>query len=111
MSAVDISRAYFNASTEGAEATYVMLPPEHPDHSTMCGLLKKHMYGTQAAADGWQQEYAGFMRSIGFRHGEACPCVFVNAERGPAVSVRSDDFRTAGAKCEIDWFEDKLKAK
>ena len=35
VSAVEISRAYFNASTEGADPTYVMLPPEHPDHSTM----------------------------------------------------------------------------
>ena len=34
MSAIDISRAYFNASTDGdAEPTYVMLPPEHPDIS------------------------------------------------------------------------------
>ena len=74
-SAVDISRAYFNASTEDADPTYVMFPPEHPDHATMCGFLKKHMYGTRAAADGRQQEeYGGFMRSIGFRQGLAHVC-------------------------------------
>ena len=66
LSAIDISRAYFNASTEGSEPTYVMLPPEQPgSRKDMCGLFKKHMYGTRAAADGWQQEYAGFMKSIG----------------------------------------------
>jgi len=111
VSAIDISRAYFNASTEGADPTYVMLPPEHPDHGEMCGFLKKHMYGTRAAADGWQQEYAGFLVSIGFRQGEACPCVFVHTERGLATSVHGDDFTTTGPKCELDWFEDKLEAK
>ena len=56
ISAIDISRAYFNASIEdGAGPTYVMLPPEHPDHAKgRCGRLLKHMYGTRAAADGWQ---------------------------------------------------------
>ena len=39
VSAVDISRAYFNASTDGGTPTYVQLPPEHPDHSRgMWGL-------------------------------------------------------------------------
>ena len=94
VSAVDISRAYFNASTEGAEPTYVILPPEHSDHGKKCELLKKHMYGTRAAADGWQQEYAGFMRSIGFRQEEAGPCVFVSVDRGLAASAHGDDFMT-----------------
>ena len=65
ISAVDISRAYFNASTEGCAPTYVQLPSEDKDSARgMCGLLLKHMYGTQAAADGWQQEYAGYMREL-----------------------------------------------
>ena len=62
---------------ENSEPTHVMLPPEHPDHARgMCGLLMKHMYGTRAAADGWQQEYSGFMKSIGFKQGVASPCIF-----------------------------------
>ena len=111
VSAVDISRAYFNASTEDADPTYVMFPPEHPDHATMCGFLKKHMYGTRAAADGWQQECAGVIRSIGFRQGDASPSVFVHVERGLASSVHGDDFTTTGPNCEIDWFEEQLEAK
>ena len=41
ISAIDISRAYFNASMgENDEPTYVMLPPEHPDHARgCCGLF------------------------------------------------------------------------
>ena len=31
MSAIDISRAYFNASTEGCPPTYVQLPDDHPE--------------------------------------------------------------------------------
>ena len=108
---VDISRAYFNASTEGSAPTYVALPPEHPGHGAKCGLLKKHMYGTRAAADGWQQEYAGFMRSVGFRQGEASPCVFHHSERQLAISVHGDDFTSTGPKCQLDWFEDELEKK
>ena len=64
ISAVDISRAYFNAATDDDKPTYVMLPTEDPDHKDKCGPLRKHMYGTRAAADGWQQEYFGFLRSV-----------------------------------------------
>ena len=78
VSTVDISRAYFNASTDGSKHTYVALPTEDHDHREKCGLLRKHMYGTRAAADGWQQEYSGFLRSIGFKQGEACPCLLNN---------------------------------
>ena len=88
-----------------------MLPPELPDHGEMFGFLKKHMYGTRAAADGWQQEYAGFLISIGFCQGEACPCVLVHVERGLATSVHGDDPTTTGPKCEPDCFEEKLEAK
>ena len=112
MSAIDISRAYFNASTEDSEPTYVALPAEHPDYGKdMCGLLKKHMYGTRAAADGWQQEYSSYLRSLGFEQGEASPCVFVHKLKNLATSVHGDDFTTVGPKVELDWLEAKLEAK
>ena len=57
------------------------MPPGHPDQArNMYGLLKKHMHGTRAAADGWQQEYSGFLRSIGFQQGEASPCAPVSKD-------------------------------
>ena len=112
ISAIDISRAYFNASTEGADPTYVQLPPEHEDHARgKCGLLLKHMYGTRAAADGWQQEYSSFLRSIGFLQGVASPCVFTHKTRNIAMSVHGDDFTSAGPKLELDWLEKSLENK
>ena len=113
ISAIDISRAYFNASMdETSEPTYVMLPPEHPGQAEgYCGLLRKHMYGTRAAADGWQQEYSGYMREIGFRQGVASPCIFVHEARGIACSVHGDDFTSTGEKRELDWLEAKLESK
>ena len=113
ISAIDISRAYFNASMEeGAEPTYVCLPPEHPGLAQgQCGLLLKHMYGTRAAADGWQQEYSGFMRKIGFVQGVASPCIFTHVERGIACSVHGDDFTSTAAKSDLDWLEEQLEGK
>ena len=67
--------------------------------------------GTRAAADGWQQEYSGFLKSIGFTQGQACPCLFLLKARGLAISVHGDDFTTCGPKCEIDWFERLLEEK
>ena len=111
VSAVDISRAYFNAATDESSPTYVALPTEDPDCREKCGLLRRHMYGTRAAADGWQHEYSGFLKSIGFRQGEACPCSFVHDKRGLIMSVHGDDFTTAGLKCEVDVFESQLDGK
>ena len=97
---------------DGAEPTYVMLPPEHPDHAKgRCGLLLKHMYGTRAAANGWQQEYSGYTRSIGFVQGEASPCIFTHPSRGIACSVHGDDFTSTGEKRELDWLESMLEAR
>ena len=77
---------------DGAEPTYVMLLSEHPDHAKgRCGLLLKHMCGNRAAANGWQQEYSAYTRSIGFVQGEASPCIFTHPSRGIACSVHGDD--------------------
>ena len=112
ISAIDISRAYFNASTEGCPPTYVQLPDEHPEAGRgMCGFLLKHMYGTQAAADGWQQEYAGYMIEIGFVQGAASPCVFTHPSWHIMTSVHGDDFTSCGTKRALDWLESKLEAR
>ena len=48
VSFVDIRRAYLNAKTNPEEPTYVQLPEEDADAGRgLCGLLMKHMYGTQ----------------------------------------------------------------
>ena len=69
------------------------------------------MYGTRRAADGWQQEYAGALISLGFTQGVASPCLFFHKERQLATSVHGDDFTTSGEKRHLDWFEDALETK
>ena len=71
VSFIDISRAYFCASTDPSDPTYVELPREDPAHGVKVGLLLNHMYGTRKAADGWHCEYAGKLRDLGFEVGQA----------------------------------------
>ena len=104
-----ISRAYFNANTSDDDPTYVALPREMGDHPGMCGLLRRHMYGTRRAADGWQEEYSSKMINAGFIQGMASPCVFHHPTRNIVCSVHGDDFTAAGPKPELDWFEAILK--
>ena len=97
LSFLDISRAYFNAPTDPQCPTYVELPPEHPRHGTMIGLLRRHMYGTLKAADGWQEEYSCSLISMGFVQGLTSPCVFHHPARGLVCAVHGDDFTTRGS--------------
>ena len=59
---IDLSRAYFNAVTYEEKPSYVELPPEFDAPPGTCAFLKKHMYGTRGAAEGWQSEYSATMR-------------------------------------------------
>jgi len=108
VSFIDISRAYFCASTDPSEPTYVELPLEDPDHGAFAGLLLKHMYGTRKAADGWHCEYAGKLRDLGFEVGEASACVFFHRSHRLRCSVHGDDFTTVGTKSDLDWFKAEL---
>ena len=111
MSAIDVSRAYFNASTDESAPTYVMLPLEHPAHSKVkCGLLREHMYETRVGADGWQQEYSSFMKGIGFVQGIASPC-FVRKTRNSASHAHGDNFTSVVAKLDLDWLESAMDDK
>jgi len=112
VSFVDIARAYFNARVDEGETTYVALPPEDKGSEEMCGRLVRHMCGTRAAADGWQEECSSFLvEGRGFTQGTSSPCVFRHPERQLVASVHGDDFTTAGAKCDLDWYEEEIKKK
>ena len=110
ISVIDISRAYFNAKKdENINPTYVELPEEDVDKKKgMVGLLRVHMYGTRAAADGWHGEYSSALESMGFARGDASACVFRHAERRLVTSVHGDDFTTAGPKRQLDWMKGEL---
>ena len=107
---VDISR-YFNAKTSDDDPVYVDLPPELNAPPGTCALLKRHMYGTRRAADGWQSEYSSSLREMGFAQGEASACVFKHRERHILVSVHGDDFTSSGAKPQLDWFEAQMRSR
>ena len=107
---VDISRAYFNAKTNDNDPIYVQLPPEAGCESEQCGLLRRHMYGTRRAAEGWQDEYSATLVSSGFLQGKASACVFMHPQRHIAVSVHGDDFTATGPKDELDWFQATLES-
>ena len=67
ISLIDVKRAYFNAAIDPEEPpTYVELPPEYPDHEHKFARLLRHMYGTRAAADGWQEEYSTLLVKLDF---------------------------------------------
>ena len=110
---VDISRAYFNAKKDpDGSPTYVELPEEDPDKAAgKVGLLRVHMYGTRAAADGWHNEYSSALTDIGFEKGDASACVFRHRERRLVSSVHGDDFTTSGPKRELDWMKAQLQLK
>jgi hypothetical protein len=110
VSFVDISRAYFCAATDPNDPTYVELPAEDKDCGSMVGLLKKHMYGTRRAADGWHCEYAGrLVHDMGFSVGDASACVFYHRSRNLRCSVHGDDLTTVGSKANLDWFRRELE--
>ena len=111
VSFIDISRAYFCASTDPDDYTYVELPSEDPDHGLKVGRLLKHMYGTRKAADGWHCEYAGrLVEDLGFEVGDASACVFLHRERELRCSVHGDDITTVGSKTNLDWLKAQLEA-
>ena len=110
VSLMDISRAYFNAKIDPGVETYVQLPPEDAQSEHMIGKLLRHMYGTRAAADGWQEEYSAFLvEKLGMCQGTSSPCVFRHSSRALVMSVHGDDFTTVGAKRDLDWLEAQMR--
>ena len=84
---VDISRARFNPTIDPDDPCHVQFPPEAGRAENECGLLRRHMYGTRRAAEGWQDEYSATL---------------------VAVSVHGDDFAATGPKRQLDWFQSML---
>ena len=85
---MDVRRAYFCAAPDPNNPAYVELPLEDEDHGVTVGLLKKHMYGTRRAADGWRCEYAGrLVNDLGFTVGDASACVFFHKSKDLRCSV------------------------
>ena len=74
----------------------------------MCALLLRHMYGTRAAADGWQEECSTVMVKLGFAQGDASPNVFRHYAKQITTSVRGDGFTSSGPEDALDLLETAL---
>ena len=107
---MDISRAYFNAKVDEADPVYVELPPEIDGPPSSCALLRRHMYGTRRAADGWQSEYSSSLVEFGFVQGTSSACVFTHVGRQIMVSVHGDDLSCSGARPQLPWLESQLRS-
>jgi len=97
---IDIKRAFFNA--QARRPVYVQLPPEDEEEG-MCGRLLKSLYGTRDAARNWEEEYSGYLESIGFIRGISTPSVFYHETRELRVVVHGDDFTFLGWKEQLNW--------
>ena len=87
------------------------LPREHPEHGKNVGLLKRHLYGTLGAADGWQEEYSCSLIELGFRQRLSSACVFNNGERGVVCAVHGDDFTFTGPADQLYEIEKMMRVK
>jgi len=101
-----------NAEEDQENPTYVQLPPEDPDHGQLVAKLLRCMYGTRAAADGWQTECSTMLvQELTFVQGTSCANVFRHDEKGIKISVHGDDFQCLGSKRALDWLETEIKKR
>ena len=105
---IDVGRAYFHARAR--REVYVNLP-EEDNTPGMCGRLLKAMHGTRDAAQNWECEYVEFLKSLGFKQGQATPCAFVLTSRGLILVVHGDDFTISGHDEDLNWFRERIKEK
>ena len=106
---VDIKRAYFYAPAQ--KPIYVRLPPEDPraGDPTICGRLRKSLYGTRDAGSNWHAAYSGFLRDIGFQQGSANPCHFINRSVSIKGVVHGDDFLFVGSRKSLQDLQKKFQ--
>ena len=86
---------------------YVELPEERREPGK-CAKLKKWLYGTRGAAQGWGEEYSSRLRSWGFQQGTANPCAFRHDDHDVDVTVHGDDFIILGTTAGLDWFRSRM---
>lgn len=124
---IDISKAYL-------QELYVDLPNE-VKLASMCGRLRKALYGTREAARCWEKEYTELLMGVGFKRGKCNPCtakdpvgaaqnflrqccihckktcMFYHADRSVQVLVRGGDFTVSGPESQWQWIAEVFKQK
>ena len=86
---LDISRAHFHPPAR--REIYIRLPPEDSSPG-LVGLLRRCMYGTRDAAQGWEDFYVDGLAKAGYKVGDATPCAFAHGLEDSAGVVHGDDF-------------------
>ena len=95
---VDMRRPYFYAPSRWR--VFVERPPEDyqvcDEHK--CELLRYSLYGTQDAAQNWDEELASTLSKLKLTRGIACPCVWQGRIKGEHVvtTVHGDDITIGG---------------
>ena len=86
----DVRRAYLYARIQ--RDVYIEFPTEDPDHGKgYLGKLKRRLYGTRDAANGWQEILSSHLESVGFVGGQGHPSVFWHPEKHIKTLVHGDD--------------------
>jgi hypothetical protein len=109
MSFIDIRRAHFTAAAQ--RELYVEIPEEDqddPQGRRLCGLLLKSMYGTQDAAQNWENEHTDFLTSEGFVAGLGSACLFYHPVRDIRIDVHGDDFTNLGHAENLEWLRTRF---
>ena len=109
---IDIRRAYMYARTTSDRNVELCEEDwSEPGDENRCGKLIKSMYGTRAAAHDCQSEVTRTMTDLGFKQGQASPCVFGHRRRDIKALVHGDDFMSSGERTELEWLCKSLKNK
>ena len=107
MMVCDVSRAFFYAPIE--TLIYVELPEEDREPGKdEVAELNFSLYGTRQAAANWHKAYSEHLISIGFKQGEANPCLFVHAKRGIKALVHGDDYVAVGEPEGLRWMKTEV---
>ena len=69
------------------------------------------MHGSRDAAQIWANEYAEMLVSVGFRQGNASPCVFHYRERGVRTFVHGGDFVSTATHNQLTWLKEQFEIK
>ena len=107
----DVSRAFFHAKV--CREIFVQFANEDKQvgHERMCGKLNYSMYGTRDAAQNWAKECIDMLVNIGFRQGNASPCVFHHQASGIRTFVHGDDYASVAEQNELEWMKRQLAGK
>ena len=107
---LDVSRAHWYP--KAARDVYVKLPAEdlRRGDPTVCGKLKRTMYGMLDAAQPWADHYIEILIAAEFFKGTASPCHSYHPKQSVYGLVHGDDFVFVADDEELAWCEKLLKS-